>query len=289
MSKNAWRRVSRQNLCPICRRPDWCLIAADRTAAICARQESPRRIGEAGWLHRLKDNLLSPQRWTRTLSVHPTTSTHDLGRHAEEFRRAIDPLHLASFAHYLGLTVESLHCLRIGWADRWRAWSFPMINVCGHVLGIRLRRPDGRKFAVKGGREGLFLPSTVRGKAHPLLICEGPTDAAALLDMGFRTVVGRPSCTGGIKLLIEVVKWLHRPEVVIVADNDQPGQRGAAQLASVLMTAYATVRVILPPAGIKDVREWLRQGGTRQDLDKAIQAVPARRLVICRRQNEQGR
>ncbi len=56
-SAAVWQRVSRRNPCPVCHKPDWCLIARDGTAAICARIESDRPVGTkgAGWLHRLTD------------------------------------------------------------------------------------------------------------------------------------------------------------------------------------------------------------------------------------------
>lgn len=41
-----WRRVTRAELCPVCGRPDWCLVTGPEgglTAAICARTESPKR------------------------------------------------------------------------------------------------------------------------------------------------------------------------------------------------------------------------------------------------------
>ena len=50
-----WKRVSRETPCPVCGKADWCLVAADGTAAICPRTESPRRCGDAGFLHRLAD------------------------------------------------------------------------------------------------------------------------------------------------------------------------------------------------------------------------------------------
>jgi hypothetical protein len=73
----------------------------------------------------------------------------------------------------------------------------------------------------------------------------------------------------------------HRPaDVVIVADGDEPGRRGSDHLASALLAYVPTVRVIVPPAGIKDARDWLRAGGTRHDVEQAIEAVPARRLEV---------
>jgi DNA primase len=164
-----------------------------------------------------------------------------------------------------------------------------MTDTAGNVLGIRLRRPSGFKFAVKGGRDGLFSPSTAQDGAVPLHICEGVTDTAAMLDMGFPNAVGRPSCTGGIKLLAEYVGQRRPSEVVIVSDGDEPGRRGADQLAGVLAAYTPAIRVITPPGGIKDAREWLRAGGSRQDVERAIGAAPVRRLSIRTRRVENGR
>lgn len=52
------QRVSRQNPCPVCGKPDWCLVAKDGSAAICSRiqEGSIKRCGDAGWLHRFRDN-----------------------------------------------------------------------------------------------------------------------------------------------------------------------------------------------------------------------------------------
>jgi hypothetical protein len=138
--------------------------------------------------------------------------------------------------------------------------------------------PDGRKLSVKGGKEGLFIPEGI--DAHDLLlVCEGPTDTAALLDLGF-SVVGRPSCMGGVALLVKMMQE-HRPEgVVIVADADAPGQRGAESLAAVLVAYCPEVRVITPPAGVKDAREWRRRGATAADVQTAIDAAPVRKLAV---------
>lgn len=115
-----------------------------------------------------------------------------------------------------------------------------------------------------------------------LLVCEGPTDTAALLDLGL-SAVGRPSCSGGVKLLVELVKQRRPAEVVIVADGDAPGQRGAGNQAAVLVAYCAAVRIIAPPVGIKDAREWKRRGATAADVAAVIDAAPIRRLTIERK------
>jgi hypothetical protein len=197
----------------------------------------------------------------------------DLAPLAARFQAAVIPDRLRDFARSLGLSVASLQQLGIGWAAEHRAWSFPLTDPWGQVLGIRLRNDRGFKWSVKGGREGLALPvhgphpGAGSGHRSPLLIAEGITDTAALLDFGFPNIAGRPSCTGGIKLLVQLVKLRSRPNVVIVADADEPGRRGADNLAMVLRAFVPTVQVIQPPNGIKDARAWLRAGGCRRDVE----------------------
>lgn len=53
LTASKWVRVNKRNPCPICGKPDWCLISQDGNAAICDRIESDKRAGDAGWLHRL--------------------------------------------------------------------------------------------------------------------------------------------------------------------------------------------------------------------------------------------
>ena len=276
-SRNGWTRVRRDRPCPICERPDWCLLAADGGAAICTRVESSKKCGDAGWLHRLRDDARQPaRRFVRSIPL-TTTSSFDFAALSRQFQEAAAPIALDHLARQLGLSVASLHALGIGW-NGW-AWSFPMTNVARDVLGIRLRRPDGGKLSVKGGKEGLFLP-TLAGTDSRLLICEGPSDTASLLDMGFVNVAGRPSCLGGIKLLVELVRERKPDQVIVVADGDEPGRRGAESLASILAVYVPAVRVVAPPDGIKDARAWLRAGATRNDLEAMIDAASERRLTM---------
>jgi DNA primase len=154
-----------------------------------------------------------------------------------------------------------------------------MQNAAGQTVGIRLRLPTGRKLAVKGSRQGLFLPEGIEPGGR-LFVAEGPTDAAALLDLAFRAV-GRPSCSGGVWHVVGLVKRLGPEEVVIVADGDPPGQSGANRLASSLAAYVPAVRVITPPPGVKDARAWKRSGATAADVEAAIDAAEPRRLPIC--------
>jgi len=283
MTSRNWVRVSRRHPCPVCGHPDWCLVSADGSSIICPRVESTWRVGEAGWLHRLRDDPWQPERLrVRTVRIGAAAPRSDLADLAARYRGAVTPGRLQRLAACLGLTAASLGRLGVGWSAEHRAWSFPMTDPAGAVLGIRLRRPDGFKFAVKGSKEGLFLPPAGEGSHGLLLVCEGPTDATALLDLGFANVAGRPSCMGGIKLVVELVRRRQPPEVVILADGDEPGRRGVGDLAAVLLAYAASVRVITPPEGVKDARAWVQGGGTGADVEQAIAAAPARRLVVRR-------
>ena len=55
VTASKWVRVTKHNRCPVCDKPDWCLISEDGKAAICARIESANPVGNkgAGWIHRL--------------------------------------------------------------------------------------------------------------------------------------------------------------------------------------------------------------------------------------------
>ena len=288
-----WRRVSRREHCPICDRPDWCLVTGSvgaLTAAICARIESRHAAGKAGWLHKLADYGWQADR-RRTVTIHsavPQSPAPDLSLLAARYFAAVEADHLECFAAGLGLSVESLRRLRVGWATDRFAWCFPMTDAGGKVLGIRLRAPDGRKWSVRGGREGLFIPAADAVVGERLVICEGTTDTAALLDLGF-AAVGRPSCSGGIPLLVELVKRRRPAEIVIVADADAPGRRGAESLAVVMLAYSAAVRVISPPTGMKDARAWKQSGATPADVLARINAAVIRKLTIkAERMGEQS-
>ena len=202
----------------------------------------------------------------------------DFDKLAANAQAAVKPEALGQLAGNLGLSVESLQRFGVGWSVRHRAWTFPMRKAAGDVVGIRLRFPSGRKLSVKGGREGLFIPEGLQPGGR-LLVGEGPTDAAALLDLGFQAV-GRPNSSGGVKHLCELVRRLHSADVAIVADSDSPGQRGAELLAATLAAYVPTVKVIAPPDGVKDARQWKRAGAKAADVRKAIDAAEPRRLAV---------
>lgn len=265
-------RVSRPRPCPVCNHPDWCLLSRDDEAnpskVICARVESRRRFGQAGWLHVLRDD---GKRWNeirpRTLRLHDPAPDAALATLADRFRANLAQRPLTLLARDLGLSVESLRRLGVGW-NGW-AWSFPMVDANGRTTGIHLRRSDGKKRSVTGSHLGLFVPTGLV-PADQLLVCEGQTDTAAMLDLGF-AAIGRPGCRSTVATCVALAKRLAVPQVVVVADADGVGRAGAAELAAALAVTCHDVRKIYPPDGTKDVREWRQRGATAADVGAAIE------------------
>lgn len=247
-----WVRVSKQNPCPICKKGDWCGFSSD--AAVCMRVQSDRPAKNGGWIHRLSDPIpLAPSiEPPKDHLIQPCFSSM-----WREWRLGTGPGMLNEYAQSLGVSDEALYDLGSAWAWQHKAWAFPMHDGAGNITGIRLRDNSGHKWAVKGSKQGIFLPRRWPNVPEVALICEGPTDTAAVLSIGF-LAMGRPSCLGCEDIVAATIKRLAIRRVVIVADNDGPGKVGAAKLAAGLRVPNKT---IVPPG--KDIREWVGHGATQ--------------------------
>jgi hypothetical protein len=201
----------------------------------------------------------------------------DCGAYHAALRRKWDHWDVDGLSLDLGVEMDALETLQPAFDGVNQAFAFPMRDGDGAVCGIRLRNFEGRKWAVRGSREGLFYdPGLVPG--DDLVVCEGPTDTAAALSLGLR-VVGRPSCAGGADALAVLVRRLRVKRLTIVADHDTPhrrtdgsawypGREGAEALAKGLRRMW---RMILPPA--KDLRAWLHAGAKRSQFDALVNSA----------------
>jgi phage/plasmid primase-like uncharacterized protein len=138
----------------------------------------------------------------------------------------------------------------------------PEYDAQGRVIGILCRSRDGSKRAIVGSKRGLYLPNGWRELPGPVFMPEGFSDTAALIAEGV-AAVGRPSCTGGVDLLAELLRGVDR-DIVIVGENDAkpdgrwPGRDGAEKTARQLGQLLGReIRYTLPPDGYKDVREFV--------------------------------
>ena len=254
---NDWSRVTRQHPCLICGKPDWCTRGLK--GFCCMRLESTHPLTNGGWLHSFQTHPTQ----TSTPPRHTTKNNSRIPPSVWSEQLALWKNHstgqLSTLAAKLGLPTQSLQDLDCSYAQEHRAFAFPMRNARTDITGIRLRSPNGHKWAVTGSRQGLFIPlkALSRLAIDIVLVCEGPTDTAAALTLGFFSI-GRPSCLGCEEAVAHVLREIGPKEVVLVHDNDEAGTRGAAHLSKSLPRC----RSFVPPT--KDLRAFLISGGTRE-------------------------
>ena len=244
-----WTRVTKKDPCPVCGKGDWCCIG--QYWVNCMRVSGPRAAANGGWLHPIHGLKEKPLQSMPKIDRKPSINATALVR---EWKKAIPTRDITILAGALCLSAWSLRELGVCWAPPHGAWCFPMVDAYGSTVGIRLRGDDGRKWAVRGSRQGMFMG---RGGAQETVwVTEGPTDAAAGLELGLFTI-GRPSCRGCINDICTAIRRADSRRAVILSDNDSPGHDGALQLAAAL---HIPSVIICPPA--KDLRSYVTKGGT---------------------------
>lgn len=66
------------------------------------------------------------------------------------------PIIANELATELGVTVESINKLRVGFHFKYQAWAFAERDAKGNITGISLRGTNGKKFMIPGSKHGLF-------------------------------------------------------------------------------------------------------------------------------------
>jgi hypothetical protein len=259
-----WKHSSPQNPCPICQKPDWCQFG-DR-AMKCMRVESAHACPTGGWYHFYGGGSARPDFIPK--GEREQTFKIDAFGIMRKWRTITTEAQLRNFADHLGVSTQSLRLLGTAWAPEYNAFAFPMKDAEGNTIGIRLRNLQGFKWAVKGSRQGVFMPDESHPKDKVAYLPEGPTDVAALLTIGLYPI-GRPTCMTGNDIIKKVLKRIGIHRAVIVEDNDEmkklakgegyPGKIGAAKLKKELGINSI---VFTTPSPCKDVRELVRKIGT---------------------------
>lgn len=134
--------------------------------------------------------------------------------------------------------------------------------------------PTGWAWGLRDTRRVLYhLPALLAsGPEQPVYIVEGERDVESLEAVGL-VATTNPMGAGSWKP--EYNAWLRGRHVVVLPDNDLPGQKHAEQVAQELTPIAASVRVVslpdVPERG--DVSDWLQQGGTPTQLKILVRAV----------------
>jgi len=176
------------------------------------------------------------------------------------FRADLRPPSLRRLADAWGVSGASLEALGVGFSGH--GYTFPMRDAGGRVIGFRLRtweEAEGTvgKYSLPGSRNGLFIPEGVTF-GNVQLLCEGESDTAAALTLKF-AAVGRPGAQEAIDLAVHFVSQRLNACPCVMGDNDEAGRKGTVRLAEALREAGVPCRILFPPEGVKDLREWLKK------------------------------
>jgi hypothetical protein len=279
-----WINVSKEHPCPCCGKSDWCTIGSRYIH--CMRVESQKPCEGGGWLH-----LKSTEHHNTPIPPRPPKMNPDeLAKiwtpvALKAIRDGKNKLHLLS--SQIGVDTRALEMLQVGFVESHGSasyWTFPERDAQTRIVGIakRLTCPrDGvSKSFCKGGRRGLVYADDWDKYPGPIYIVEGGTDAACALSMRL-CVVGRPSNTGGVYMLAQLLRPHRRRRIIIVGERDKksptsvqqsnpqhdprckgcilcwPGKFGASETTKALAKRLGrAVGTALTPWPFKDIREW---------------------------------
>jgi hypothetical protein len=191
------------------------------------------------------------------------------------FAKAMTPDRLSALGKSLGVPTTALHGFDVGWDQKQQAWAILETSRYGAPIGIQFRHQDGRKSFLPGGKRGLVGAYQLGGsdtRTGRLFITEGFSDAVALASLGTGNVIGRPSCNGHVHETVDLIRTGEFGDVVIVGDPKPQEVEGAKRLRDAI-AKYAPACVIVPPQAEgrrRDLRDWVRDGASRADIEKAI-------------------
>lgn len=273
-----WREVSKGEVCPICEKPDWCSVVGPEgaiEACVCMRIESTNTRPNGGWLHKLRES----SDWQPTTPVSRGNS---------------DKPRTFATAHEAIAALEKQH------GTRSKIWKY---FAAGEPVGVVIRWDrDGEKTIrpvsrVEGGwiigampdPRPLYQLSDVQA-ADLVFVCEGEKAADAVRSLGLAATTSAGGSSAAAK-----TDWspLTGKQVVILPDNDSPGEKYAKQVQAILggLTPMPTVKVVgltgLPPTG--DAADWLEAGGTHEQLQALVNeavaiVAPSRPATRAKRQ-----
>jgi hypothetical protein len=142
---------------------------------------------------------------------------------------------------------------------------------------FRQRKPEpngGWNWSIKGVRRVLYrLPEVMQAVAQGqvVYVCEGEKDVEAARAIGLVATcnaMGADNGTGN-KWFPEFADALINADVVVVPDQDEPGQRHAAWVIQTLIGKARNVGRLDVPVG-KDLADWINAGATVGDIEGAI-------------------
>jgi len=130
--------------------------------------------------------------------------------------------------------------------------------------------------APKGPKIPYRLPDMIaaaRDGVMDVVVVEGEKDADNLAALGW---IATTNSGGAEKFTPELAEWFKDRNVYVLPDNDEPGEKHAAQVVETLRPVAKSIRVVrlpgLPDKG--DVSDWIEAGGTAREFAELLSRAP---------------
>lgn len=142
-----------------------------------------------------------------------------------------------------GISPATLFAHQIGYSESLRAYTIPIWSADGHLLNVRMYRPDAVKTKIwnwEGMDPSAIFPEKVLKENDRIVICEGEFDALIANDRGFPAVSGT---TGAVQWMSKWNRKFKGKDVTIVYDRDETGDIASAKVAHALSGIARSVLV----------------------------------------------
>lgn len=291
-------RYTRNNPCPVCtsgtkncsRTPDGfhlCRGPSAQPGYVCLVDKG---TGWRGYRHEDDDNRTGRGHWRSLpgtlVPAKPAKFVIDWNQAVSNRVRSLTSERVAELAQRLGVPASVFSLTPLlgyyrgptylidGESFHERYWTCPETDADGQVIGIERRYPrediptgETDKRSWPGGSRGLNLPRGWRDRPGPAFNVEGFSCVVAATAAGL-CATSRPGSRAGIDHLVDLYRdWPRDRDIIIVGENDQkengdwPGREGAIAIATQLAERISRpVKWALPPTGVKDVRDYLKDG-----------------------------
>lgn len=169
-----------------------------------------------------------------------------------------------------------------GWREHFaRSIVVPLYDEDSHVVGFYGRRidPDAQPahLYLPGPHQGLATREAARVYRDRIILTEAVLDALSLEVLGFHNAIPCYGANGFTAAHEKLITAERVAEVVIAFDADEAGAKGAQAVTERLSGLGITSFIVVPPqvgeSLPKDWNEYLLSGGTKDDLDAALQTL----------------
>lgn len=192
------RSVTPEAPCPVCTGDHKCSVGDGGDFIICGRRDSTvpgfRHNGAAAadpQFHLYRRRPTAGEMAGQAVAAGtkaPSGPEIDWRQRAKACTIALTASLAQELATELGVPVEVLLGLGVGYLGRSECWTFPEKDAEGNIVGISTRDRAGKKRMMKGVSRGVYFADDPIRTEGPILLPEGFSDAATAFAMGLSVV-----------------------------------------------------------------------------------------------------